>query len=311
MNYQVTVIIPTLAEATRRRSLLRAIDCVLNQNGVSALPLVVINGRRFDGGLRAALEPRGDIKTLYLPEGHVARAQTLGVEHVETPYFAFLDDDDIFTDAALTHRLALMETDPHPDLVVTNIHIETEGQISLMTEDMHGFSVDPAHSIFELSWLNGINNLFRTATVRAHYFRDRAPYMEWTALGIKLAREKRIAFSNRPTAIYHNTTGSASKQQQYLEAQAKLMASLQRRSYQQKTSLLIDRKLTGALNSLSLLARADGKMLRAWRFHLACLASPGGWRYLGFTRKLIFLSDRSSMNHLRPPHPELPGARRP
>jgi glycosyltransferase involved in cell wall biosynthesis len=287
-DYQVTVIIPTLAEPQRRDSLLRTIDSILKQQGVKALPIVVINGQRFDRDLRKMLESRNDIKMLYLPEGHVAKAQALGVEHVGTAYFAFLDDDDLFTEDALAHRLALMEGSPPPDFVVTNIYVEKHGKKSLLAEEFNEFSTEPQHSIFKLAWLHSINNLFRTATIGVEYFKNRDRYMEWTALGIRLAKNKRAAFSNKPTAVYHDTSASASKQYSYLEAEAKLMASLPRRQFPWKTRRLINRKYSAALNGLSQHAHAEGKIAEAWHFHLECLMIPGGWRYLSYTRKLIW-----------------------
>lgn len=284
---RITVIIPTLADASRRDPLLGAIHCILNQTDVNAIPLVVINGTRFDPDLRRSLEKRADLEVLYLSKGHVSDARALGVEHVRTPYFAFLDDDDLFTEDALAHRLSLMGGPDSPDLVVTNFYIDKNGHRSLLTDEMKDYSADPKHSIFELPWLWSSNQLFRTATIGAGYFQNCDRFMEWTALGVILSRTKRISFSNKPTAIYHDTSDSASKQYPYMEAGARLMASVPRNDYSRKTLRLIDKKHSAALNGLSQRAKVDGNFKLAWRFHLECLLVPGGWRYLTYTRKLF------------------------
>ena len=45
--------------------------------------------------------------------------------------------------------------------------------------------------------------------------------------------------------------------------------------------------LTAGLHSASEWERRDGNYLAAWRWHLRCLARPGGWRYLTYTRHLL------------------------
>lgn len=288
INYPITVIIPTLALPERRDKLLRSIECILSQNGVNALPLIVINGQRYDLELFRILEKRDDIKLIYTGEGHVAKAQTFGVENVRTPYYAFLDDDDVFTKDALAYRLELMEQNPFPDLVVTNIYIDRQGKKYTAIKNMNSLSDNPKHSIFEKAWLWSGNNLFRTATISVDYFKKRGRYMEWTELAIRLAGEKRIVFSNKPTAIYYDTPDSAVYQIQYWEAQANLMASMKNHSYPRKTRFIINKKRTAALNYLSRHASFEGKMGKAWRYHMKCLTSSGGLRYLSYTRKLIW-----------------------
>src|SRR4051812_40745209 len=44
----IEVIIPTLCDTKRGPLLLRAIDSVVSQDGVLGLPVVVVNGSRFD-----------------------------------------------------------------------------------------------------------------------------------------------------------------------------------------------------------------------------------------------------------------------
>jgi hypothetical protein len=82
---RISVIIPTQAEGSRRERLLRAIECILTQKEVRALPLVVINGGRYDASLRQQLESRTDIRTFYCERASVTEAQAFGVEQVGKP----------------------------------------------------------------------------------------------------------------------------------------------------------------------------------------------------------------------------------
>ena len=291
-SFDATVIIPTLAEPSRRRSLLGAIDCVLRQQGVRALPLVVINGERYDRELRRELEARTDIQVRYREPASVTAAQAFGVEQVRTPYFAFLDDDDLFTEDALAHRIALMEATPAADFVVTNFYFERNGERRLACDDIGIYAAEPAHSIFEFAWCSSVNTLFRTASVDADFFRPKVPQMEWTALGIRLARERRAVFSNRATGIYVDTPDSASKRSRHTESMIALMRSLRHDDLPHKTRRLIERKYVGGYHLLAQAALQSGRPLAAWRYHLHSLARPQGWRYLTFTRKLLWPRSR-------------------
>ena len=282
----VTVIIPTLAEAARKDSLLRAIDCILTQEGVKALPLVVINGNRFDAQLRADLEARDDIVTCYREEGSLPKAQAFGVSRVQTPFFAFLDDDDLYTPDALAHRLEEIEKH-NADLVVTNIEYDTAGVRSPLAEDLTSYARDPLASVFELAWLCSINGLFRAESIGAEHFQDNFEWMEWTSLAIRLAETKRVAFSNKVTAIYFDMPDSASKKVEHLLAMSRLMASLDKSRFPRRTQRLIDRKYVGGLHAASKVFLARGEWGKAWKCHLACFAKPAGWRYLSYTRKLF------------------------
>jgi len=285
--YQVSVIIPTLAEAARRETLLAAIDCILRQHDVAALPIVVVNGNRYDAILREHLESRADIKTLYRDRANVTEAQAFGVEQVSTLFFSFLDDDDLYTEDALAHRLELMNGSPGADFAVTNFYFDREGHRTLAAEDMSLYAAEPAHSIFEFAWLSSVNCLFRTASIEPTYFRHKVPQMEWTSLAIRLTRDKRAVFSNRPTGIYFDTPDSASKRNMHTESMIALMASLRGEGLPRNTLRLVNKKYAAGLHSLAERALVSGDRMASWRYHLRCLASPAGWPYLSYTRKLL------------------------
>ncbi len=286
--YAVTVIIPTLAEAARRGPLLRAIDCVLGQRGARARPLVVINGDRFDASLRSELESRTDLDVHYLAKPSVTEAQAFGVACVRTPFFSFLDDDDLYTDDAIAHRLDLLAAEPQTDFAVTNFYFQRDGVLTLAIEDMTRCAADPLHAIFEFAWMASLNTLFRTGSISSNYFRPKVPQMEWTSLGISIARDKKGVFSNRPTAIYVDSPNSASKRDAHLDSMISLLETVRQDCFPRRTRRVIERKYATALHMLCERALTRQDVGAAWHHHWRCLATPGGLRYLTFTRKLLW-----------------------
>ena len=111
--------------------------------------------------------------------------------------------------------------------------------------------------------------------------------MEWTSLAIRLARSKRVAFSNTVTAIYFDTPGSASKKTDHVLAMSSVMASLDKSQFPRHTRRLIDSKYVAGLHAAAKAHLRQGDRRKAWKYHLACFTRPVGWRYLSFTRKLF------------------------
>ena len=102
-SIDVSVIIPTTASSERGALLRRAIRSVVDEG---ALPIVVVNGSRFDPRLRQDLAATASIKCLYREEGSLPAALLEGRNSVTTEFFAVLDDDDEFTSGAFRARLA-------------------------------------------------------------------------------------------------------------------------------------------------------------------------------------------------------------
>lgn len=294
MLHDVTVIIPTTAHAKRRATLMRSIECVLAQKDVRALPLVVVNGAKYDPDLWKLLQKRKDIQLYHLEQASLPHAQWYGVTKVSTPFYAFLDDDDVYNPDALSVRLDLMYKTPEPDLVVTNVIIEKEGEQSVLTTDFTKLARNPAESLHDLIWLCSLNNLFRTSTVTADYFKNLTPYMEWTDLAIRLehAQNIHISYSNIPTGIYYDTMQSASKTDAYLHAQIKLLSCIDTTSFSYKTTKRIQHKIATAYNMLSINTHRNGHYFKAWMYFLKCISYPTGFAYVTFGRKLILPTKR-------------------
>jgi len=113
----VSVILPTVAVASRAACLGRALQSVFAQESVRVDPIVVANGLDCDHDLLSALGRRRDIRLVRRREGGLAAAITAGRELVDAPYFAELDDDDFLLPGALAAREARMEADRSVDAV--------------------------------------------------------------------------------------------------------------------------------------------------------------------------------------------------
>ena len=85
----VSVIIRTLAEGRRRDAIYRALQSIVSQQGVTAIPIVVANGDRFDPTLLEELQARRDLRFHYLELGSLPAAMQQGRAMVDTPFFCY------------------------------------------------------------------------------------------------------------------------------------------------------------------------------------------------------------------------------
>src|SRR5690349_1209363 len=100
---QVSVVIPT---RNRRELLLRAVRSVLHQREVS-LSVVVVDEASTDGSadaVRALGDPRVQVVRHASPRG-VSQARNTGLQQVQSPWVAFLDDDDLWAPDKLSAQL--------------------------------------------------------------------------------------------------------------------------------------------------------------------------------------------------------------
>src|SRR4029453_11884470 len=116
----VSVIIPTKLAPSRRHFIRRADDSVLSQEGVRAMPLVVINGRENDPELAEDIAADRRIRVATLEHADLPAALHFGRRMVDTAWFGELDDDDVLMPGALRTRVETLENDRQYDAVVTN-----------------------------------------------------------------------------------------------------------------------------------------------------------------------------------------------
>lgn len=285
----ISVIIPTLAEARRAESLLRAIGTVRAQEDISAVPIVVVNGQRFDSSLVQRLQQMNSIQLHLEPRGGLVNALVVGRRLVETPYFSFLDDDDEYLPHALRTRLDAMLADDRVDAVVSN-GFRLEGPVrTASAANIADARKDPFVALLDNNWLTSCGGLYRTKRINARFFADATTYAEWTYLGFKLSLSHRIEFVDRPSYVIHDTEGSLSKTVNYNAALAGIMEKILGLPLPAHAHRAVQRKYGSALHDQSSHFLEVGERKKALQCHLKSLRQPGGLRFLLYSRKFIGL----------------------
>ena len=285
----VSVIIPTLAETKRADSLFRAIDSVRSQNGVNTVPIVVVNGQRFDPSLVERLRQLKDIKLHMASTEGLVNALVVGRRLVETPYFSFLDDDDEYLAYALCTRLGAMLAEEQTDAVVSNGY-RFDGEVrSLSAQNIADARIDPFLALLDNNWLTSCGGLYRTEKINAEFFADATKYAEWTYLAFKLSLSHRIEFVDNPCYVINDTEGSLSKSVNYHAALAGIMERVLNLPLPPHARHAVREKYGSALHDLSSYHLEVNERKKALQCHLKSLCQPGGLRFLLFTRKFAGL----------------------
>lgn len=294
MREPIDVIIPTLCDARRGPLLLRAIDSVVSQDGVAAMPVVVVNGARLDPVLLAQLEARDDLRLIRIAEPDLFRARRAGFEALRTAFFATLDDDDVFLPGALAKRLAILRADPRVDWVVSNGLLATPDGESPFIADIAAARRDPYGTLLDYCWLCTGGNLFRTAAFAADMF-DAVRSMDVTYIAFRLLAEgKTVAFLDEPTFRYFCHPDSTSKQDFYNLPAAAALRAMMRLPVPRSVRRGLAGKYRRAMHDVASYHLREGRLPEAWVAHLRSMAGPRELlRYAAFTRKLLVLPARA------------------
>lgn len=283
MTRSVCVVIPTMAERSRRDSLRRAIDSACTQSDVAAKVVVVVNGARWDGATLEELA-RLPLTVVRLEEGNLPSALYRGRLAVEEDYFSFLDDDDCYLPGTLAARVTAVE-ERRSDFAVSN------GMISAGTpliSDLATVSADPLGALVARNWLTSCGGLYRTATISPNFFLDLTKYFEWTDLALRLLSAKmRVTFVGGIGFQLADTEGSASKQSN-IESVMNGLAIVEQMAavIGSRNTIQLRSKLASAHHAVSDHCLQSGQLGEAWRMHLRSLRL-GGWQYLLYTRHLM------------------------
>ncbi len=284
----VTVILPTTAAPERAAGLQRAVRSVLSQERVSARLIVVANGPRCDHEILAGLGRRPNVRLVRVEQAAFSRALQVGRRLVDTPYFGELDDDDELLPGALATRLERMQAEPSTDVVVTSGFIRAGGRDVANIPDFTGVRVDPLRAVLDCMWLVPCAALYRAETVTTDLFDAIPASLEWTYLALRLALEKHISFVDVPTFIYdRDTENSLSKSRDWAVAQPAALRAMMRLDIPADVRSRLRAKYASALHGASGAELREGRLGRAWLWHLMSLGERSGWRYLGYTRHLL------------------------
>ena len=303
MDPRVTVIIPTLAQASRAGALRTAIESCLSQRASGVTVLVAINGIRYDEGIRSELEADQSITTSYDPVGNLPRAIAAGRSHVRTEFFTFLDDDDYLLPDSLADRVARLAVDAQTDAMISNGYRYSTAESALIFGDdrvMLEMTRDPLKALFSANWLASCGGVYRSSSIPAGFFDDSVQYCEWTYFAFRLASRYRIGFDPTPRYMICDSEQSLSKTPHGRVAELLLWSKVARLLDSRPDLIpMLRERVADAHHSCSEHFRHTGAVCEAWKHHgLSLLASKGiGLRYASYTRHLIadfFRRDRAS-----------------
>jgi hypothetical protein len=287
----VAAIVPTLADAPRRESLLRAVDSLRAAARNSRLTITaVVNGSRFDSAVLDSLARR-DVTILRVPEPSLPGALLAGRRSVDAEYFCFLDDDDEYLPSAIDARVAVMTDRPECAMVTTNGYRHVDAADSMALSQMSSIPADPLAALFRENWLPSCAGLFRSEAIPVDLFEEPHAYLEWTWLAFRIAsRGSAIAVLDEPTFRIHDSASSLSKSAAYRSSHIALYRRMLGMAERSDIRESIRGRLASALSAESVARLAENRLAEAWKLHCEALACPGGWRRGSQTLRLVVAS---------------------
>ena len=284
----VDVLVRTTCEGSRRKSLQRAVASVVSQRGVLARPVVVVAGAQ--PGSLPRLATRNGIRVHRIgADASPGRALTIARGLVDAPFFAFLDDDDELLPDALVTRIAVLRAEPRVQVVVTTGYVARGKALRVHIGDIARHQGDPLRGIFERCWLASCGGLFRTDAVPHAMFDVLPDLCEWTCVAFRLAATScSIRFVDRPTYVVHDSAGSASKSDAFVEASLRVLDAMRAEPLPVADRRRLAQKHRATLHDAAERCRRAGRIGQAWRYHLLSLQPPGTLRYAAYTRKLFW-----------------------
>lgn len=284
----VTIIIPTLGLRERAASLQVAIDSALEQPGVCSTVIVVLNGPRRSVEVARLLQNDTRITLVTLEARGLPNALIVGRSMVRTPWFAALDDDDLYLPGALLLRVRALEQRAECAAVVTNGYRRSGVGDELHVKPTQDVNADPIRSMLEGNWCLPGSWLCRTELVGVSAFEEMPSYLECTYLALRIASEYPIVWVDTPTVIYNIGSPSAESQSRaYVLGQVRALRSIMALNLPEDVRRVLRARIADAYHAAADYDRLAGAPRDAWRWHLASLLQPAGWRYLSFTRHLL------------------------
>lgn len=284
-----TVLIGTLAEASRAESLRRAIASVRDGNRTPVEVVVVVNGNRFDPALLGELSARGDVRLVQVPEAGLQHAILAGRQSVRSESFSFLDDDDEYLPGSVDLRVDALAARPDVDIVAVNGWRRLEGKDTKALNHLAGVEADPLRALFRENWMPSCGPAFRTERAPVHAFAGLLRHIHWSSISFRLALHGcRVAVVDEPAFIINDTPGSASKSETYLLCHVEVYQRMLAAGPPADVRAIVSRRLASARHEASDHFRLKGRWLDAWRWHLRSLSSRDGWQFLSYTRYLVW-----------------------
>lgn len=294
---RIDVIVRTLLSKTREREIIRALDSIQNLSSMHARPIVVVNGDRYDPTLLKTLQRRQGVVLHFQADASAGRAIGTGRRLVTAPYFMFLDDDDQLVAAGMESFSKYILDHSDWDVLVTNGYFSRLGERRPMYLDLQSHAIHPLRSLLSESWVCAGATIFRSESISAAFLDMERNHQEWTFIAFRLVmEEKRIAFMDAPTVVYHDTGGSASKLIEHQEEALDLLEQMSAHPrVDRETRRLMERKYRNMLHVLALQHWQRGARRKAWIYHLRSMRQPFTFKYLLFSRKLLIPARRAQL----------------
>lgn len=287
---RTTIIIPTVCSNERAASLRRAIDSVLNQTEPNVDVLIVANGVCVNATLFDELTSHDRVKGLRLDQGDLPLAIARGVYANVSPFFGFLDDDDVLFPFAIEQRLKAMTSTTWVVAAPGRI-METDG-LRLPEKQWLSASHDPLSSLLtgQGNWLDSCGGLYQAKHVTPPFFDDCFRYYEWSYWATKLAGEGEVRLLPTPDhSIAQDTPSSLSKSDQYKQAEYDLiqywLGECDRQGIDRDAMKRKESECCHALSDLALQQNQKGKAIK---WHLKSLKTGYGFLSYGlYTIRLV------------------------
>jgi hypothetical protein len=290
---EVTVIIPTIADERRAKTIWRAIESAGPASGAITRVIVVVNGKRFSPRLLEELSGTAGVECVYVEQGSLPLALLTGRQAVRSEFFAFIDDDDEFLHGGLGKRLAIARAHPDAAFVISQGWFRASSDVLQVAIPAHAIMADPLGTLLYENWLcTSASGLYRSTIVTADDFAEMPSYLEWTYLGFRLAARHEFMFFDEPTYRRYDTTDSVSKSLSFRLGMVYALQSILRLDLPGAVRAGLRRKITKATHDLSEQALESGHLSQAWLHHMRSIPMPGGWKYLPYTRHLLRPSAR-------------------
>ena len=284
----VTVIVPSRGQEERLDRLRRAIESIATQESVCAIPLVVLNVSGVSPRVEADLRADRRVRIVTRRESGLPNAYLTGRHAVETPWFAALDDDDVLLPGALARRIEELERRPDHAVVVTNGYRREGAEDVLNIQPPLDVAADPLRALLERNWLLPGSWLCRSSLVGPSVFEGMPAYKECTFLATRFASELRMVWIDDPTVVYHVGSPLAlTRSREYVVGQMDAFRAILALPLPDDFRRALHRYVAGAYHEAADFDWRAGALRAAWRWHLASLREPGGWRHITFTRHLL------------------------
>jgi len=284
----ISVIMPTTCKAERKQSLLKAIESINHQEGVDVKIIVVVNGALYDAALTKIIQKLPNTGLVFFETANLALAIEHGRGLVQTKYFSFLDDDDEYLENTLKSRVGALETDASIDVLVTNGYDVSKGLQHVRVKNPDAVNRDPLNALMHYNWLASCGGTFRSATVSNEFFKKPVKYYEWTTIAFRVSGDLNVKFVDIPTYSVNDSVESLSKSSEYIVASEDIIRMMLSNDKARKIRKTLNRKLSAVLHTISDFHRNNDNLSTAWQYHFKSLFSVGGYRYLGYTRRLLY-----------------------